>query len=447
MARRQFRATFDVGTALLERMGLFQASLKLQPVVHSTVMAPSPPAADYLVDGVPLPADAKVAALAEPQSAMQRRWTGAWVGAWGGVLKHILLVESVAEDATARVVYSVGDLPAVGIRAAWVRHTAAVSERRLTVTGAGFSATYEPAEGGALATYLRGGVRSQALMVRADFAALTKPGAVVDWTGGKSELLQTDLVEDGKPIRLEAVIFRPSGTGPFPLAVFNHGSTGVGTDPALFTATWFAVDVADFLNSRGWMVAFPQRRGRGKSDGLYDEGFSADRTQGYSLDAETTLAGADRALRDIEAAVTALRRRPDVAPSGLLIGGQSRGGVLAVAYAGAHPDRIAGVINFVGGWLGEGCPAAPRVNQTLFSRGAGFHGPMLWLYAQRDPFYSIPHSRENFAAFEQAGGQGKFLEFDIPGGNGHFLIGATSLWSAAVDDYLNALAAAERRAG
>jgi dienelactone hydrolase len=405
-------------------------------------MTLSPPAAaaGYLVDGVPLPPDAQVAALAELQTAVQRQWTGAWVGAWGGALKHILLVESVSEDATARVVYSVG-LPAGDIRVAWTRHTATVSERRLTVTGAQFSATYEPADGGALATFVRGDARAQAIMARADFAALIKPGAVVDWTGGKSELVQTDLVEDGKPIRLEAVIFRPPGAGPFPLAVFNHGSTGVGTDPVLFTATWFAFNVADFLNSRGWMVAFPQRRGRGKSDGLYDEGFSADRTQGYSFDAEITLAGAERALRDIDAAITALRRRPDVAPSAILIGGQSRGGVLAVAYAGTHPDQIAGIINFVGGWLGEGVPAAPRVNQTLFARGAGFHGPMLWLYGQRDPYYSIPHSRENFAAFEKAGGQGTFLEFDIPGGDGHFLIRVTSLWSAAVDDYLNALVA------
>jgi dienelactone hydrolase len=418
------------------------ASLKLQPVVRSTVMALSPPAAaaDYLVDGVPLPPDAKVAAMAEPQTAVQRQWTGPWVGAWGGVLKHILLVEALADDATARVVYSVGDLPAVGIRGAWTRHTATVSERRLTITGAQFSATYEPAEGGVLtATYVRGGARAQAIMARAEFAALIKPGAVVDWTGGKSELLQTDLVEDGKPIRLEAVIFRPSGAGPFPLAVFNHGSTGRGTDPASFTATWFAVEVAYLLNKRGWMVAFPQRRGRGKSDGLYDEGFSVDRAQGYTCDAERSLAGAERALRDIDAAITALRRRPDIVPTGILIGGQSRGGVLAVAYAGAYPDHIAGVINFVGGWLGEGCTTASRVNQTLFERGAGFRGPMLWLYGQRDPFYSIPHSRENFAAFEKAGGQGKFLEFDVPGGNGHFLIGATPQWSAAVDDYLSAL--------
>src|SRR5215813_12655696 len=84
-------------------------------------------------------------------------------------------------------------------------------------------------------------------------------------TRERSELVATGLVEGGKPIRLEVVTFKPPGQGPFPLAVINHGSTGRGNNPALFTETWFNVGLADFLNQRGWMVAFPQRRGRGKS--------------------------------------------------------------------------------------------------------------------------------------------------------------------------------------
>ncbi len=395
-------------------------------------------ATDYIVDGVPLPSDAKVASVAEP--SVQPQWAGAWVGAWGGVLKHILLVESVADDGTAGVVYSIGDNPAFGIRRAWSRHTATASGRRLTIAEAGFSATYDLTDGQVLkVTYARGDIRSQATMVKVDFAVLTKPGAVVDWSGGRSELLQTELIEDGKPIRLEAVIFKPPGAGPFPLAVINHGSTGAGNNPTLFTETWFAVRLAEFLNGRGWMVAFPQRRGRGKSDGLYDEGFSAERAKGYTCGADRSLAGAERALIDVEAAIAALRRRPDVAPLPILIGGQSRGGVLAVAYSGAHPDQIGGVINFVGGWLGEGCTTAKVVNETLFERGAHFREPMLWLYGQRDPFYSMPHSRDNFAAFQRAGGQGTFLEFDVPGGNGHALYGYTQLWSAAIGNYVNTL--------
>jgi hypothetical protein len=99
----------------------------------------------------------------------------------------------------------------------------------------------------------------------------------------------------------------------------------------------------------------------------------------------------------------------------------------------------------VGGWLGEGCTTAKVINQTLFERGARFREPMLWLYGQRDPFYSMPHSQDNFAAFRRAGGQGTFLEFDVPGGNGHALFGYVQLWSAATGNYLEALNAADRK--
>jgi pimeloyl-ACP methyl ester carboxylesterase len=213
-----------------------------------------------------------------------------------------------------------------------------VSGRTLTVDGTTFSASYEMAGDGSLkASFDRGGDASSTTMAKADFASLTRPDAVVAWTRGKSEFLQTDLIEDGKPVRLEVAIFRPSGAGPFPLALINHGSTKRGV-------TWFATDLADFLNDRGWIVAFPQRRGRGNSDGPDNEGL-----------------GADRALSVVDAAITALRRRQDVAPTPVLLGGTSRGGVLSIASAGLHPEQVAGVINFVGGWPARFIrPRAPR---------------------------------------------------------------------------------------
>jgi pimeloyl-ACP methyl ester carboxylesterase len=161
------------------------------------------------------------------------------------------------------------------------------------------------------------------------------------------------LGENGKPVRLEVVLFKPEGEGPFPLLVFNHGSTGTGKLPDRFTRTSWNFGLADFFLERGWMVAFPQRRGRGRSDGLYDEGFAPLRGNGYSCDPPRSLPGADRALDDIEAAVGTLLRRPDVSPGPILMGGNSRGGVLSIAYAGKHPEQVLGVINFVGGWISE----------------------------------------------------------------------------------------------
>jgi dienelactone hydrolase len=407
------------------------------------LMLAAPAAADdRLVDGVPLPSDAHLA-TASPGTALQRQWSGVWVGAWGGVLKHILLVEAVAEDGAARVVYAVGKRAGSGARPIWLRLEGVASERSLELRGTGFSATYELTDrGGLKARYQNGSNVGRASMTRADFASLIKPDAVVAWTRARFEFLETELIEDGRPVRLEAVIFKPDGAGPFPLAVINHGSTGGGRDPAVAKQTWFAADLAEFLNARGWMVAFPQRRGRGKSDGLYDEGFSQDRKLGYACDAELSLRGADRALGDVDAAIAALRRRPDVAGTPVLIGGQSRGGVLAVAYAGLHPAQIFGVINFVGGWLAEDCSSASAVNQAMFERGAHYARPTIWLYGEGDPFYPIAHSRNNFAAFEKAGGQGSFVEFGGPPKPGHNVFSDPDLWSGPIGKYLDSLAAA-----
>lgn len=203
------------------------------------------------------------------------------------------------------------------------------------------------------------------------FAIMSKGDLKSDrrWSFGSIEMTDTDLVEQGKPVRLETVIYKPPGDGPFPLAVINHGSTGYGDNPAAFKYTVTNDWLADILVERGWLVAFPQRRGRGGSGGVYDEGFTTDRTH-YTCDAYRTLRGADRALDDISAVVDELRKRPDVEEGPILISGVSRGGILSVAWAGRNPDQTQGVVNFVGGWLGEGCGDAEEVNKKLFRSGA-----------------------------------------------------------------------------
>jgi len=113
----------------------------------------------------------------------------------------------------------------------------------------------------------------------------------------------------------------------------------------------------------------PARRGRGGSEGQYDEGFAPDRSSGCSCEPALSIAGADRALRDMDAATVAILAMQFVDRNRVVIGGQSRGGILSVAYAGQHPAQIKGVINFVGGWMSTRCVNASPINQALFTRG------------------------------------------------------------------------------
>ena len=124
----------------------------------------------------------------------------------------------------------------------------------------------------------------------------------------------------------------------------------------------------------------------------------------------------------------------------MLLSGTSRGGILSIAYLARRPDVYIGGINFVGGWLGEGCGDFATVNRSLFVDGAAFPGRSLWIYAENDSFYSLDHSQSNFEAFTRAGGIGdlEVLQRE-PGRNGHFIINDADRWGGVVDTYIDSL--------
>ncbi len=249
----------------------------------------------------------------------------------------------------------------------------------------------------------------------------------------------TEWVENGKAVSLEVIIYKPPGPGPFPTLMFNHGSTGSDANPAYFKTSYTAGSLAFYFNERGWIVAFPQRRGRGKSDGLYDEGLEPG-GPGYSCTPEIALRGLERALQDLDAAVKYLKGRPDVDSKQMLIGGQSRGGILSIVYAGTRPEHFNGAINFVGGWIGERCSETEAINTVTFKRGAGFKKPTLWLYGENDSCFSLVHSKKNFDAFITAGGKGVFLTYSLGiAKDGHKLLYKQNLWREAVDEFIKNL--------
>lgn len=238
-----------------------------------------------------------------------------------------------------------------------------------------------------------------------------------------------------KDARLEIVMARPQGEGPFPAIVFNHGSTGQGKNKSLYKRTWAPPVAANYFTDKGWMVLFPQRRGRGKSGGQYGEGLAPDGS-GYSCAADIAMAGFERAVEDLDAVMRHLRGRPDIDQNRLAIGGASRGGILSIAYAGMRPKTFRGAINFNGGWLGRACPTYEIVNPMIFERGAAAGIHTLWLHGSFDQYYRIDHCRGNFEKYMAAGGRGKFIAAPI----GHSLLFRPALWKKHVDQYLDSVA-------
>jgi dienelactone hydrolase len=136
-----------------------------------------------------------------------------------------------------------------------------------------------------------------------------------------------------------------------------------------------------------------------------------------------------------------LRAQPWADAERALIAGQSRGGILSVAYAAERPSRVRGVINFAGGWTSQRCDENGRgFNQTTFaSAGGRTRIPMLWLYAEGDGYYSAVWIRRYHEAFVQAGGVATFHLFPAFGADGHRLVDRVEFWKAAADDFLRRL--------
>jgi hypothetical protein len=72
------------------------------------------------------------------------------------------------------------------------------------------------------------------------------------WTAARAqETSMAPVSVDGQTVRLEMRIYKPATAGPVPTLVFNHGSTGRGRDPSLFTRPMSLVDVNTLARASG----------------------------------------------------------------------------------------------------------------------------------------------------------------------------------------------------
>ena len=228
-------------------------------------------------------------------------------------------------------------------------------------------------------------------------------------------------------IRLEATLYKPAGAGPFPIVVFNHGSSG-GPIPPAYTENPRAL--AGFLADRGIALVIPMRRGRGKSEGINQEEPSA-------CTIDSARQGVAHASGAVDATLEFLRHQPWADMDRLVLAGHSRGGILSALYAGDHPGTARGVINFSGGWKNDTC-GEQDINLALFEGAGGkASAPGLFLYARGDGFYSDP-SMENYArTYGAAGGKVEFRMYEVSGFNGHLLYRrGLPLWEKDVDRFL-----------
>jgi dienelactone hydrolase len=216
-----------------------------------------------------------------------------------------------------------------------------------------------------------------------------------------------------------AVLFRPPGDGPFPLALIAHASTQNGLRRAQMPQPAYRA-LSSWLVARGFAVLVPERPGHGATGGRYLE------DQGGCDEADYAKAG--RATADeIASAFNYLRGQSFVRQDGAVIIGHSAGAWGALALAAASPQGVGSGIAFAPGRGGHANDLPNKVcaPHTLIAAAAEFgktaRVPVNWLVAANDSYFSPELSRQLADAFRAGGDKVEFRLLPASGSEGHWL--------------------------
>jgi pimeloyl-ACP methyl ester carboxylesterase len=241
----------------------------------------------------------------------------------------------------------------------------------------------------------------------------------VDYTAERViALRQVDDGFDKGTIRLASHVYRPLKNDRREVVVSLHGSLGgISVWPGQPLP---AQSYIPLLIRRGYTVVLPMRRGIGESTGQYVEecAYHAGKCTLADYRTMTERALADAMLSTEAVIEQVVLRKLKPAKGTFLLWGGSRGAFLALHYAARHPEQVRGVVAVSTGWLSmpDKWPV-PEIEQRLSMQkkiladvGRRYPGPTLWVYADRDPFYSETLSRQLFEAFRSGGGTGRYFQ-------------------------------------
>lgn len=232
--------------------------------------------------------------------------------------------------------------------------------------------------------------------------------------------------EEPPAVTLQVTIMHPDGNGPFPLAIMNHGATGVSAGNR--GERYHRTNAAFYFLSRGYAVALPMMRG-----------FSTSGGQIYHFGCDFAATGTAYA-KDIRAVIRYLGGDPRFDTSRVIVAGQSMGGWNTLALGALNVPNVKGLVNFNGGIRESDCkPGDSSLIASAAEFGARTRIPSIWFYGENDELFPVPVWRGMYESYTRAGGHAELVDVGTVMKNSHNFLAypeVLPLWTSRVDAFL-----------
>jgi len=234
-------------------------------------------------------------------------------------------------------------------------------------------------------------------------------------------------------LQLKGVLYKPTGAGPFPAVVYNHGS-GKG-----YSAQMEAL--GPVFVAHGWVFFAPYRRGQGLSASagpyIVDQMDEAGKTGGAHARSATMVRVLETDhLADQLAGAAWLKKAAFVDPNRVAVAGNSFGGIETVL--GAEHGSYCAAVNSAG--AAEMWKESPEVQALMTHSVQNSRVPIFFFQAEND--YDLSPSRVLSAAMKAAGKKYELKIYPAFGETterGHsFGYFGSSIWAGDVFRFLGA---------
>jgi dienelactone hydrolase len=258
---------------------------------------------------------------------------------------------------------------------------------------------------------------------------LVAGGSADGQANGQPQGYETAFYPSGK-FKIEAYLYKPEGTGPFPVVIYNHGSrAGHEREERPF------VYVAEPLTQNGYVVIVPERRGYGKSDGpTFGEAIGEDRGPRF-------VARVREETDDVLAVVEFVKTLPYADSKRMAVMGWSIGGIVSV-FAASQSSAFRAVVDQAGGALTW--DQSHAMQQALKQAAGQVRIPLLGMVAKNDrtteSVKAVVHEAEAHGAIAKLIVYPAFAPRDAGGVSpGHMIFGRDGwkIWEADLREFLS----------